>query len=62
MIYYIFGLLGDFSFFLFPSSISFNGHLGEKGISGSIKISYEEKTLKVEVHNLFWNPCVICIF
>lgn len=28
---------------------NFNGHLGEKGISGSIKISYEEKTLKVEV-------------
>ncbi|XP_037492011.1 structural maintenance of chromosomes protein 6B isoform X2 [Jatropha curcas] len=28
---------------------NFNGHLGKKGISGNIKVSYEEKTLKVEV-------------
>lgn len=27
----------------------FNGHLGKKGISGNIKVSYEEKTLAVEV-------------
>lgn len=27
----------------------FNGHLGKKGISGHIKVSYEEKTLAVEV-------------
>ncbi|KAL5810852.1 hypothetical protein ACOSQ4_027420 [Xanthoceras sorbifolium] len=27
----------------------FNGHLGKKGISGHIKISYEEKTLSIEV-------------
>ncbi|KAK1578542.1 hypothetical protein Q3G72_031095 [Acer saccharum] len=27
----------------------FNGHLGKKGISGNIKISYEEKTLSIEV-------------
>ncbi|XVE63875.1 hypothetical protein DITRI_Ditri07aG0056600 [Diplodiscus trichospermus] len=27
----------------------FNGHLGRKGISGHIKVSYEEKTLSVEV-------------
>ncbi|XP_022771788.1 structural maintenance of chromosomes protein 6B-like isoform X2 [Durio zibethinus] len=27
----------------------FNGHLGKKGISGHIKVSYEEKTLSVEV-------------
>ncbi|EEF51573.1 structural maintenance of chromosomes protein 6B [Ricinus communis] len=28
---------------------NFNGHLGKKGISGNIKVSYEEKTLRVEV-------------
>ncbi|CAN0891536.1 Structural maintenance of chromosomes protein 6B [Linum grandiflorum] len=28
---------------------NFNGHLGKKGISGNIKIDYEEKTLAVEV-------------
>ncbi|XP_015076680.1 structural maintenance of chromosomes protein 6B [Solanum pennellii] len=27
----------------------FNGHLGKKGISGHIKVSYEEKTLSIEV-------------
>ncbi|GAB4844107.1 hypothetical protein Ancab_037414 [Ancistrocladus abbreviatus] len=27
----------------------FNGHLGKKGISGNIKVSYEEKTLSIEV-------------
>ncbi|MBA0593172.1 hypothetical protein Gorai_010129, partial [Gossypium raimondii] len=27
----------------------FNGHLGKKGISGQINVSYEEKTLSVEV-------------
>ncbi|MCD7450413.1 Structural maintenance of chromosomes protein 6A, partial [Datura stramonium] len=27
----------------------FNGHLGKKGISGHIKVSYEEKTLTIEV-------------
>ncbi|XWS76350.1 hypothetical protein CRYUN_Cryun01aG0168700 [Craigia yunnanensis] len=30
-------------------TIRFNGHLGKKGISGNIKVSYEEKTLSVEV-------------
>ncbi|XWS51588.1 hypothetical protein CRYUN_Cryun12cG0189600 [Craigia yunnanensis] len=30
-------------------AIRFNGHLGKKGISGHIKVSYEEKTLSVEV-------------
>lgn len=28
---------------------NFNGHLGKKGISGKIKVSYEEKTLLIEV-------------
>ncbi|KAM3281888.1 structural maintenance of chromosomes protein 6B [Capsicum chacoense] len=27
----------------------FNGHLGKKGISGHIKVNYEEKTLSIEV-------------
>lgn len=27
----------------------FNGHLGKKGISGHIKVSYEDKTLSIEV-------------
>lgn len=30
----------------------FNGHLRKKGISGHIKINYEEKTLSVEVSPL----------
>ncbi|KAL9257280.1 Structural maintenance of chromosomes protein 6B-like protein [Drosera capensis] len=29
--------------------LMFNGHLGKKGISGNIKVSYEEKTLAIEV-------------
>ncbi|WMV31145.1 hypothetical protein MTR67_024530 [Solanum verrucosum] len=29
--------------------IRFNGHLGKKGISGHIKVCYEEKTLSIEV-------------
>lgn len=43
-------------FLKFPFNISpirFNGHLRKKGISGQIKISYEEKTLSVEVSSLF---------
>ncbi|KAF6175414.1 hypothetical protein GIB67_036505, partial [Kingdonia uniflora] len=31
----------------------FNGHLRKKGVSGLIKVSYEEKTLSVEVRNIF---------
>lgn len=27
----------------------FNGHLKKKGISGQIKVSYEDQTLSVEV-------------
>ncbi|KAJ8438855.1 hypothetical protein Cgig2_007700 [Carnegiea gigantea] len=33
----------------FLPNASFNGHLGKKGISGKIKVSYEEKTLLIEV-------------
>lgn len=40
---------------LFPASntkysIRFNGHLKKKGISGQIRVNYEEQTLSVEVN------------
>lgn len=38
--------------------IRFNGHLRKKGISGQIKVSYEEKTLSVEVSNPIRNSVV----
>lgn len=36
------------------SQIRFNGHLRKKGISGQIKVSYEDKTLSVEVSSLLF--------
>jgi len=32
-----------------PHALRFNGHLRKKGISGLIKVNYEEKTLMIEV-------------
>jgi len=38
----LFSLIGD-------HQSRFNHHLGKKGISGNIRVSYEDKTLSIEV-------------
>lgn len=41
----------------YPRCDRFNGHLRKKGISGHIKVSYEDETLSIEVSGLFVMIC-----